>query len=108
MMLTFRWIAALALMASCGGGEGEDGDQLAARSPCEQIRDHLVELRLAASHGLSPDQLAQHRTALEQAMGPSFLETCAANVNERQAACVAAAIDSHAASICLTSSGESK
>jgi hypothetical protein len=62
--------ALLALVAACGG---EAASPLTADlSSCGKLRDHVVELRL----GEEPSDREQHRAALRDALGESFLDRC--------------------------------
>jgi hypothetical protein len=94
---TVAWLLAAALLASCGGGKEDEAR--ARTQQCKQLRDHLVELRLASATNLGND-LAQHRAALTQALGPQFLDACATRTSKDQIACALAAKDSQAAADC--------
>ena len=72
--------------ASCGSG---DETEAATARQCEQLRDHLVELRLqdASIDG------AKHRAAIRQSLGDGFIDTCTAQVTRDQIRCALAASD---------------
>ncbi len=61
---------ALALVIGCDGDEDEPTPRL---TPCEQLRDHLIDLRLADAMHVDKDA---HREALRTAMGADFLAGC--------------------------------
>jgi hypothetical protein len=70
-------------------------------SPCERVRDHLIELRLEVAT-LSHADVVQHRAAMRQAMGNEFVETCASERQNEQVQCALDARDFAAANACLT------
>ncbi len=93
------WILVIGCFAACGGGEA---DEAAARAEqCQRMRDHLVELRLGSANNLGKD-VAQHRAALTQALGTTFIESCTKDLSASQVACVLGARDSQAATECTT------
>jgi len=96
------WILVTALMISGCGDSGGDGDVSARTEQCEQVRGHIVELRLAMAHGLSADELAQHRDALMHAMGAQFIDECIRTTTTETATCVLAAHDTQAINDCNT------
>jgi hypothetical protein len=87
------------MLVACGGGGGKEDEGRARAQQCAQLRDHLVELRLASVTNLGND-VAQHRAALTQALGPQFVETCATRTSKEQVACALAAKDAEAAADC--------
>ena len=99
MNTTFRWMTLFAVFAGCGGDDG--GDVSDRSQQCARVRDHLVELRLAESHGLRKADLDQHRLVLSRAFDSSFLETCTSASTEASLDCVIRAMDSQAAAACL-------
>lgn len=72
--------------ASCGSG---DETEAATARQCEQLRDHLVELRL---QGTNLD-VAAHRAAIRQSLGDDFVGTCTAQMTRDQIRCALAASD---------------
>jgi hypothetical protein len=62
------------------------------------VRDHLVELQLAAASGV--DRTA-HRQAMEAALGADFAARCADSLTAGQADCVLASPDPAAAAACV-------
>lgn len=89
-------ILLLALVASCGGDD--DPESSTNETPCERLRDHLIDLRLADAKHV--DQAA-HRDAMKQSMGADFLESCA-KLDSSQVNCVLDAPDTTSASACAT------
>ncbi len=86
----------LALVASCGG---DDDPELSPReTPCERLRDHLIDLRLADAKHV--DQAA-HRDAMTQAMGGDFLASCE-KLDSSEIECVLDAPDTTSATACAT------
>lgn len=72
-------------------------DSGAARTRrCEQLRDHLVELRLA---GRTAD-LDAHRAALKQTLGDTFVRECSSDLSSNQISCALASTDSKHAMEC--------
>jgi hypothetical protein len=95
-------LSALALaraLAACGTEETSDEER--TLSPCEQLREHLVELRVSGATG-TPDELAQHRAAMTRALGDDFVASCEDNLDSTQIACSTAATDLAALSACAT------
>lgn len=72
--------------ASCGSG---DETEAATARQCEQLREHLVELRL---QGANID-VAAHRAAIKQSLGENFVDTCTAQMTRDQVRCALAASD---------------
>ena len=91
-----RNLVLLALLASCGGDDDEDA--VARKTPCEQMRDHLIDLRLADAKHV--DQAA-HRDPMKQAMGSDLLASCA-TLGNSQINYVIDAADLTSASACAT------
>ncbi|MDX2094206.1 MAG: hypothetical protein SFX73_40620 [Kofleriaceae bacterium] len=94
-----RW---LALFFVCFGCSGDDEDaNTARRSRCEQVRNHLVELRLASATNVD---VAAHRTALRRALGDEFIARCETSMSDAVVSCALAASDSAGAAACNASS----
>ena len=89
----------LLVLAACGAEDASTEER--AASPCEQLRDHLVDLRVGNATG-TPDQLAQHRAAMTRALGADFIESCEENLDATQIACSTSATDLAAVSACAT------
>src|SRR5688500_11197569 len=67
-----RW--AWLLLAAAAACDGADEGTAASRRDCEQLRDHVVELRLTT---VTADR-DHHAAALRAALGESFVSTCLA------------------------------
>jgi len=87
-------LVALALIASCGG----DDDVAVRQSPCEQLREHLVDLQLATGSNIDREA---HRANLRQSLGRDFLATCA-TLSDAEVACALDAPDTSSATACAT------
>lgn len=85
-------------LAACGADEIPDDEERAA-TPCEELRDHLVDLRVGSATGTA-DELAQHRAAMRRALGDDFVQSCEDNLGPTQIACSTAAADLAAVSAC--------
>lgn len=107
--------------AACTGGGSADLHQR-----CEQVRDHLIDLRLrqVTASDTSPasqlptivpgqaDRPAEvvpppapidieaHRAAMKQALGTRFVETCASTYQDSRVRCLLAADSSSAVNAC--------
>ena len=100
-----RRIAALGFLAIwILGGCGGDGESEAERivEPCEQLRDHLVDLRVEGTRG-TPDEVAQHRAAVRQALGEGFVASCEQRMAKDEVECASKASDFAAVTACSPS-----
>jgi hypothetical protein len=70
-----------------------------AAKRCEQVRDRVIELRLADA--VAVDRNA-HRSALEHALGEDFVSSCRNNLTAMQQKCVLKAQDSASADACAS------
>ena len=95
-----RTLLVMVMVAGCNGDDGGESERTAR--PCEQLRDHLVELRLAGARG-TPTELAAHREAMQRALGDDFTATCEKTMTTPQIACAASAGDLAAVSECSAS-----
>ena len=86
------------LMVGCDDSHVADGDDepVAHVTSCAQLRDHLVELRLA---GIENDR-EQHRRALVATLG-SFVDTCEQSYSDDAIACALQATDPQTAATCV-------
>lgn len=75
--------AAFIFVGSCAGGPSPNPSQ----RECEQLRDHLIDLRMT---DVTVDQ-AQHRQALELAMGTTFVTQCAESMSGADVRCAMSA-----------------
>jgi hypothetical protein len=66
---------------------------------CEELRDHLVDLRLWEATGVDR---AAHRDAMRDALGPAFVTGCTSAMTEIQVECALKAADVAAATVCTT------
>jgi len=73
---------------------------------CEQLRDHVVDLKIGDAKGVSASDLAQHREAMRDALGAAFLSTCTAKLSERQVACALGATDDAGLVACTSSTAQ--
>ena len=67
--------------------------------PCAELKAHLIDLRLEMATG-TPDQLIQHRQAMERALGDDFVASCEKNMNPAQITCALFAAGLQAAMAC--------
>lgn len=82
-------------LVGCGG---DDAVESIAR-PCEQLRDHMVDLRFQRAVG-TPDEIAQHRAAMQQALGAEFVSSCEKLMSPSEVECALRAPDSTTAMAC--------
>lgn len=90
-----RLILVLALGCS---GDDEVDEEIAKATPCERLREHLIDIRLVGETHV--DQAA-HRTAMRQALGNEFLDGCS-KLGPAQVTCATDAPDTPAAVACTT------
>lgn len=96
--LLMRFIAmALFILAACGGSD--DDEPIGKERACELLRDHLVELRITAGDGFD---VAAHRDAMKQALGPEFVTSCTSSMTDDQVMCGLRAVETGAAIACAT------
>jgi len=89
-----RTLLLTTLLVACNG---DDGDVTPVRAPCEQLREHLIDLRLA---DVSPKiDKAAHREALRGAFGETFFSTCS-QMSEDGRACALSATTLSDATAC--------
>jgi len=91
------WWGLLILWVACTSHD----DLVVDRARCEQLRTHLVDLRLADLGKLDVDKAA-HRTAIENALGDPFVTSCQQSITVLQMNCALAAKDSAAAASCTS------
>lgn len=70
------------------------------RDHCQRLRDHLVDLRL----GTAPKgvDVKAHRTAMNEALGEGFVESCQQHTSVAELKCELAAADLNAAHSCVS------
>lgn len=100
-MRTIVFVFGLVAAASSGCGVGDDEET--ATRPCEQLRDHLVDLRVEGATG-RPDELVQHRAAVKKALGDDFVATCERLMSSNEIACASKASDLASATACQQAS----
>jgi hypothetical protein len=86
---------ALVLLLSIGSACGAEEPTVEQR--CEQVRDRLIELRLANATGVD---VKAHREAMRTTLGRDFVESCATKLSMAQQRCVLEARDSETAVAC--------
>jgi len=86
--------ALLVALLSCGACSSTD---TVDRAKCERLRNHVIDLRLQETKVLTPAELAQHRAAMTQALGDSFISSCEKSMSLEQINCAMRASDLHAA-----------
>jgi len=89
-------LVVLALIASCGGDDEPQG--ISRETPCERLREHLIDLRLADAKNVDH---AAHREAMTQALGADFLASCQ-QLGDAEITCALDAPDAATASSCAT------
>lgn len=95
-MKTFLF--ALVIAAGCRGAE--DGET----TPCQRLRDHLIDLRLNETNSNKVDHGA-HRKAMKRSLGDNFLRGCEQTITTTKLRCALDATDSTAATACAKISG---
>ncbi|MGE0400904.1 MAG: hypothetical protein AB7T06_29605 [Kofleriaceae bacterium] len=83
----------LIIVAACGDNQDVSPREL---TRCEQLREHLIDLRLATATNVDQDA---HREVMRGALGTSFLDECA-GMPEAERECALASTDTAAAAAC--------
>jgi hypothetical protein len=86
-------------LTACGGGD--DNDSSSHERRCEQLRDHLVDLRLGS---IDKADLEKHRRVMRRALGESFVASCTSTITEDAITCALSATDVSAAAACTRQS----
>ena len=92
----------LAPLACAGAGDPDRPD----REDCARLRDHVIELRLAAadtSAKVAASDVAQHRAALQAAAGGSYVDDCRESRSPAEVSCLLAAADLDSVDACTAS-----
>ena len=79
------------ICAACGADEPTDEQR------CEQVRDRLIDLRLADATNVD---VKAHREVMRRALGNDFIARCATKLTIAQQRCVIEARDSASATAC--------
>ena len=74
-------IALVLLVGACADQEIVD------RAGCTRLRDHVVDLRVADAAGELGGDVAQHRRAMNQALGEDFVANCVQAMSYQQLEC---------------------
>ena len=83
------------LLAACHSGPADTDPP--DREQCEQLRSHVVDIRLADATGID---IRPHREALQQALGESFLADCMSSMTNAQVTCALASTEIDASAAC--------
>ncbi len=99
-----RSLLALLLLAplACASGSDDRPD----REDCERLRDHVIALRLSAADSgghVAVADVAQHRAALEAALGAGYVDDCRESRRPKDVSCLLAAADLDSLNACATS-----
>lgn len=84
----------LIVVAACGNEQ----DNEVELTPCEQLREHLIDIRLADAVNVDKES---HREAMRQALGRDFLSRCS-QLGDAAVTCALVAPDSASAAACST------
>src|SRR4051812_15487143 len=87
-------VAIFQLLAACHSGPADTDP--ADREQCEQLRSHVVDIRLADATGID---VRPHRETLQQALGEPFIADCMA-MTYAQVKCALASTNLDASSAC--------
>lgn len=83
------------LTFACAGDD--DSAERAPNPPCEQLREHVISLRLATVHG---NDREVHRGPMRDALGADFIRYCEEHYSSSELQCALAAADTAAAMAC--------
>ena len=83
------------------GCSGDDAVEVERQRPCDQLLEHLIDLSESGARS-DPKELATHRAAMRQAMGPRLLASCEQTMSNDQIECAAKAGDLASATACTT------
>ena len=110
-----RHLVVLVLVAACSSNEPTK------RELCGQLEDRVVEQRVKTITAIAPDpyaagsgfgtrpattlkpvgpDIAGHRTAMKQALGSAYVDSCVEKLSEKQLKCALAAADAEAVAKC--------
>ena len=86
------------MVVGCGG---DDASEVERQRPCDQLLEHMIDLSEAGAKN-APKELAAHRAAMRQAIGPRLLASCEQTMTTDQIDCAARAGDLTTATACTT------
>jgi hypothetical protein len=92
-----RKLFLLMLLIGCSGDDETEVERQVP--PCAELRDHLIELRMAGISG-TPAQRAETRAMMERSLGTEFATSCESKLSTTQVACAIGATTLNAASAC--------
>lgn len=84
-------LIAILICGACGADEPTEDKR------CEQVRDRLIDLRLADATNVD---VKAHRAVLRRALGNDFVATCRTKLTTAQQRCVIEARDYAVATAC--------
>ncbi len=93
-----RCLLIAVMVVGCGG---DDSTDVEATRPCDQLLEHMIDLSESGAHS-TPKDLAAHRAAMRQAIGPRFLASCEKDMSSDQIECATKAGDLSSATACTT------
>ena len=93
-----RWLLIAVMAFGCGGDDGAEAER---PRPCDQLLEHMIDLSESGARN-DPKDLAAHRAAMRQAIGPRFLASCEQSMSTDQIDCAAKAGDLTSATACTT------
>jgi hypothetical protein len=91
-----RCLVLVGLLTAAGCSHDDSVDE----RKCTQLRDHLIDVRLSGAELTEDADRAQHRAAMKQALGDTFIADCKRNMSNEQLNCALKATDLNGASDC--------
>lgn len=92
---------ALALnVVGCGSSSDESDDAKPSQRACEQMREHLLDVRLATVSGLDAAALKAQRESLRNSLGADFVSACQQKMTRKMVQCALGASDGEALAHC--------
>lgn len=101
------WRIMIACVVAACGGETEEDDIVERQTPCMQLRDHTVELRMRTASG-TPREMDDLRAGFRRALGQDFLQSCEQNLSRQQIECSLQAADLNGMSACAEATPSSE
>jgi hypothetical protein len=93
----WRSLLILTVLGGCGGDEQDETDK--PHSLCEQLREHVIDVKLAAA---SQIDLRAHHEAMRRALGNDFVTACKSKMSDAQVMCALNVSDSDALGKCVS------